>query len=64
MDIDASLPTILPDLPQNLNAALSGAVNYFPPELRQIIRHTSSYLPQKSTLLPPPSFWSTSRWHR
>ena len=45
MDIDASLPTILPDLPQDLNAALSGAVNYFPPELRQIIRHTSSYLP-------------------
>lgn len=45
MDIDASLPTILPDLSQNLNSALSGAVNYFPPELRQIIRHTSSYLP-------------------
>lgn len=45
MDIDTSLSTVLPDLPQNLNSAISGAVNYFPPELRQIIRHTSSYLP-------------------
>lgn len=56
MDIDASLSAVLPDLPQNLNTVISGAVNYFPPELRQIIRHTSSYLPTEINFVASAQF--------
>ena len=45
MDLETFLPTTLPTMPENLNTVIAGAVNYFPPELRQMIRNTSDYLP-------------------
>lgn len=45
MDFDATLPSVFPSITQDLTQAIAGAVNYFPPELRQIIQHTSTYMP-------------------
>lgn len=56
MDLDATLATIVDQIPENVNQVIDQAVSYIPDELSDVIWHARSYLPVELDLVSAAKF--------
>lgn len=56
MDLDATLATIVDQIPENVNQVIDQAVPYIPDELSDVIWHARSYLPVELDLVSAAKF--------